>query len=229
MSVECKHCHGPMPVERLKHRGEYCSDSCKDKANRQRRSAREYGQNGSNCVICGRALHGLYQRTACSLRCAAAIHSDNPNYKDELRTELQRLWLLTGDEYLTANQIGARLGIGKNVVEGMRRRLELPPRENPALKPKQHRPPQQPRLPFPTQQAAALASRPPAPAPRPVVRLAQVKILPARECQFIAADDKPFHICGAPTWKRPEKERSSYCEAHHRVCYFPSARQEYAA
>lgn len=153
---------------------------------------------------------------------------DNPN----LIVQLRDLW----DEGHSVAEIGRRLGVSKNSIAGKVHRLDLPPRPSPikhGITPKQDTRirvvkslPALPSL-YDAYAVAAAEIRAERQAEfKPRVVLTHALPSMAKTCQWI--DGHPhtrnYTFCGDAT-----THGSSYCAIHHRRCFIPLIRREYAA
>ena len=161
-------------------------------------------------------------------------------WSDQQKQQFKTLWETT---ILSAREIGIRLGVSKNAVVGMRKRMKLEPRPCPigvrSLNPKRRGP--QSIKPAKAKKAAAAAPPAPAPAPAPAITsiAAPPPVAPAqpaafvrpptapvlglvRECQYPIGDPAQrdtFRFCG-----EPPVIGKPYCRDHCAVTYVTAPR-----
>jgi GcrA cell cycle regulator len=135
------------------------------------------------------------------------------NWTPEQTERLKGLWA----SGMSARECAELLGVTRNAVIGRVNRIGMPPRERKttikstaALKPAR-------RHPFAS--TAPIKALPPlATGPVEPLNIAFLELGPG-QCRFAYGEHAPFTFCG-----QPQRDESSYCTAHHRLCYAPRER-----
>lgn len=174
------------------------------------------------------------QRVACSRECASRLGYRTHIHPEELRERVRELW--TTD--LSCAGIGRQVGLTKNAVVGLCKRMGLPGRPNPV---KTTLTPEQQALRRERQIAAqqamagakalAAAKKVSVPRVRPAVVVAKketpspvpIRRLVRGPCQWVGGDKRRWTFCDA------DATVGSYCDEHGKICYVTRRQVQEAA
>lgn len=208
-------CENPIRNKECK----YCSNQCS-----QASRIKDRGR----CENCNEPLK-KGQTVACSRKCSSALGHRNDEHDPQLKATVRQLWIDCPE--MSAAAIGRQVGLSKNAILGLRRRMGLEPRKIVGPLPpeviarrEKARQEQQPLL---GAKAVIMARRvslkrpkivapPPKKEepPAPIVRF----IPRGATCQWVEREGSAvtaWLFCDQPA------ERGAYCGEHGKICYIP--------
>ena len=130
--------------------------------------------------------------------------------------ERKELLIALWPQKMTCEAIGVQLGVSKNAVCGMARRLGLPARPNPTRPGRPKKPRPESRWHRSRLQSLAIG----------VGRRFCDVGPPPKHCQFIAGEPSADDRCKC---RSPAREGSSYCDFHHALCWMTAPKLKVAA